>query len=128
MKLDKDLKPEFVDERGFILKLLDDGATNVKSVLLIESKKGTIRANHYHKKDSHYCYFLKGRMEYVEEDLPPKAPNRRTVVVEKGDIVYTPPMVAHAMKFLEDSTFLVLATESRHQTKYEDDIVRVKLV
>ena len=128
MKLEKGLKPEFVDERGFIMKILDDGVTNIKSVLLIESKAGTVRANHYHKKDSHYCYFLKGKMEYVEEELPPKPPNRRTVIVEAGDVVYTPPMVAHAMKFLEDSAFLVLATESRHQTRYEDDIVRVKVV
>jgi quercetin dioxygenase-like cupin family protein len=127
MQLEKNLQPEFVDERGFILKLLDDGKTVIKSVLLIESKKGSVRANHYHKVDSHHCYFLKGKMEYIEEDLPPKAPNRRVQIVNAGDIVYTPPMVAHAMHFLEDSTFLVLATQSRHQTKYEDDIVRVKV-
>ena len=63
IKIFKQIKPEFTDERGEIFKLLDDGKTVVKSVLLITCKKGAIRANHYHKKDSHYVYMLSGSME-----------------------------------------------------------------
>ena len=59
----RDIKPEFVDARGGITRVLSDSKAVVKSVLLITSKKGSIRANHYHKRDSHYSYMLSGRME-----------------------------------------------------------------
>ncbi|MBI2653766.1 cupin domain-containing protein [Candidatus Woesearchaeota archaeon] len=117
---------DFVDARGEIFKLLDDGKTSIKSVLLITSKKGSVRANHYHKKDSHYVYMVSGSMEYTEQTL--KGGKKESVIVKKGELVYTPPMTLHAMRFLEDSEFLALATESRHQQAYEDDTVRIKIV
>ena len=43
----------FVDERGEILNLLD---VSVTSIAVITSKKGAVRANHYHKTDYHYCW------------------------------------------------------------------------
>lgn len=130
-KVLKGIKPEFVDDRGGITKLLDDGRTIVKSVLLLTSKKGSVRANHYHKKDSHYSYMLSGKMEYTEQPVDANGKfigKKETVIVEKGDMVYSAPMTAHAMKFLEDSVFIALATESRSQAAYEEDTVRVKLI
>jgi quercetin dioxygenase-like cupin family protein len=123
----RDIKPEFVDERGGISKLLDDGRTIIRSVLLITSKKGSIRANHYHKQDSHYCYFLSGSMRYTEKPLD-EGSEKKSTIVKAGDVIYTPPQVAHVMEFLEDSVFITLATKSRHQDAYEEDTVRVKLV
>ncbi len=125
------IKPEFVDERGGITRVLDDGRTVIRSVLLITSRKGAIRANHYHRKDSHYSYLLSGRMEYSEQpvDSSGKAHGKtETVILEAGDMVYSAPMVLHAMRFLEDSVFLALATESRHRQAYEEDTIRVKLI
>ena len=52
----------------------------------------------------------------------------KTIVVNAGEIVESPPMTMHAMRFLEDSSFIVLTTESRDQKKYEKDTVRVKLI
>ncbi len=126
MKIMRNIAPDFTDERGDIIKLLDDGKTNIKSVLLITCNKGAVRANHYHKHDSHYAYILSGSMEYTEQNLDNKKTESATV--KKGDLVYTPPMTAHAMRFLEDSVFLALATESRHHEAYEDDTVRIKII
>lgn len=127
----RQFKPEFVDERGGITRLLDDGKTVIRSVLLLTCKKSSVRANHFHKKDSHYAYLLSGSMEYTEQKVDSSgnfAGNKESVVIKAGDMVYSAPMTAHAMKFLEDSVFLALATESRHQSAYEEDTVRVKLV
>ncbi len=127
----RNIKPEFVDERGGITRVLDDGKTLVRSVLFITCKKGSIRANHYHKKDSHFSFLLSGRMEYTEQPVDSSGKphgKKETVVLEAGDMVYSAPMVIHAMRFLEDSAFLALATESRHQGAYEEDTVRVKLI
>ena len=120
----KNIRPEFTDERGGITKILDDGKTVIRSVLLISSKKGSVRANHYHKKDAHYAYLLSGRMEYTE--APVSEPGRlESVVLEAGDMVLSSPMTIHRMRFLEDSVFLALATESRSQADYEADTVRI---
>ena len=126
IRITRNVKPDFTDERGEIIKLLDDGKTNIKSALLIICKKGAIRANHYHKKDTHYVYMLYGSMEYTEQDL--KTKKTETVVVNKGGMIFTPPMTPHVMRFLEESAFLTLATESRNQEHYEDDTVRVKII
>lgn len=126
----KDLKkitPFFTDERGEMSYVID-GEAEINSILLITSKKGAVRANHYHKKDSHYSYMVSGKMEYTWYDIQPKKTQKKTVIVKTGDLIYTPPMVAHAMHFLEDSTFLALSAKQRGKGKYEEDLTRVKVV
>lgn len=124
MKVFRNIKADFTDERGDIIKLLDDGQTTAKSILMITCAPGSVRANHYHKTDWHYCYMLKGKMEYVEHPLgEPKKLER--VILNEGDMVYTAPTDVHAMKFPEDSIFLVFARNSRSQLNYESDTVRV---
>lgn len=124
MKLIKKIKPEFIDRRGGITKLLDDGKTNIKSILLITSKKGSVRSNHYHKKDAHHIYMISGEMEYYEK---PVRGNKKTqkIIVKKGDIIYTPPMAIHTTRFLKDSVFMAFSIKSRNQKAYEKDTVRV---
>ncbi|MEK6942394.1 MAG: cupin domain-containing protein [archaeon] len=126
IKLIRQLKPDFSDSRGEIFKILDDGKTKIKSVLLITCKKGAIRANHFHKKDSHFTYMLSGSMEYFEEPL--SGGKKGSVIIKKGDLLYTPPKVKHAMHFLEESVFLALSPKSRNHEDYEKDTVRVKLI
>jgi dTDP-4-dehydrorhamnose 3,5-epimerase-like enzyme len=123
MKVVKNIKPEFKDARGAIFKILDDGKTAIKSVLIITSKKGSVRSNHYHKKDAHYLYMLTGKMEYRERNVA--GGRTRTRIIKKGNMVYTPPKMIHTCIFLEDSSFLTLATQSRSQKHYERDTVRV---
>lgn len=127
MKYVKTIKPFHIDERGEMRHLIDD-RTPITSVLLITSKKGAIRANHYHKKDTHYSYMLEGKMEYTYQNLKIKNKKKQSVIIEKGDIVCTPPMTIHAMRFLADSVFLAITTEDRDQKKYEKDTIRVKLI
>lgn len=111
--------------------MLDDGQTVIKSMLMMTSKPGAIRANHFHKEDGHYVYLLTGSMEYFEAPLVDGVPDLSRMekeVVKAGDMVFTPPMVGHAMKFLEDSICFVFALKSRSQDDYEQDTVRVKLI
>ena len=119
-----ELLPPFSDERGAIYPLVD---AKMESAVLITSKEGSIRANHYHKTDWHYCYVLEGAIEYYHRphgsDEEPKK-----VMVNKGEMVYTPPMVDHAMKFPTDTVFLTLGGNPRDQETYEADIERVELV
>ena len=127
-KLPKDvlvmLEPPFADDRGFIQPLVD---MPMKSAVIITSKKGTVRANHYHQTDWHFCTVISGKIKYHWRDHGDS--NRpESLVVEAGQTFFTPPMVEHAMEFLEDTTFLTLGRNSRKQEVYEADVVRVKLI
>ena len=43
-------------------------------------------------------------------------------------MIFTPPMVDHAMKFPEDTLFLTLSRNPRDQKNYEEDVVRVDMI
>lgn len=115
------------DERGTIKNIFDPDI-RIRSVLMITSRAGSIRANHYHKKDTHYVYLLSGKMEYTEKDMNSRNSRRKTYLIHPGDLVLSPPMVAHAMHFLEDTVFLAFTTEPREQASYEKDTVRIQLI
>ena len=118
------LEKPFTDIRGVLQPLVDE---MMKSAVMIESKKGTLRANHYHKTDWHYCYVISGTMEYFHRPTgSDKEPER--LLVRAGEMVFTPPMVDHAMKFPEDTVFLTLSRNPRNQLAYESDVVRVEVV
>ena len=121
-------KPEFVDERGFITRLVDTDDYHLRAVLYITSKKGTVRGNHYHKKDAHYVYCLSGRFRYSEKDMRKPKSKVRSVILKPGDIVLSQPLMVHSMEFLEDTVFLAFTTERREQDQYEGDTVRIKIV
>ena len=118
------LEKPFADVRGVLQPLVDE---MMKSAVMIESKKGSLRANHYHKTDWHYCYVISGTMEYFHRPTGSAAEPER-LLVRAGEMVFTPPMVDHAMKFPEDTVFLTLSRNPRNQLAYESDVVRVEVV
>ena len=115
------LADPFVDARGAIQPLVDE---DMKSCILISSKQGTVRANHYHKTDWHYCYVLKGLIEYYHRPTGSDAAPEK-VMVEAGQMFFTPPMVDHSMVFPEDTVFITWGRNSRLQEVYEADVVRI---
>ena len=119
-----ELEKPFVDVRGAIHPLVD---RLMKSAVLIESKKGTLRANHYHKTDWHYCYVISGCIEYYHRPTGSDA-EPECVVARAGDMVFTPPLVDHGMVFPEDTMFLTLSRNPRDQETYEADVVRIDLL
>ena len=118
------LKQPFVDERGEIQPLVD---AVMKSCVLITSKQGTVRANHYHKTDWHYCYVLSGSIEYYHRLHGSTEPPGK-VAIKAGQMFFTSPVVEHAMVFPEDTVFLTMSRNSRLQEVYETDVERVELI
>ena len=115
------LEKAFIDLRGSIQPLVD---LPMESAVLIHSKKGAVRANHYHQTDWHFCYVLSGSIEYLHRPTGSKA-RPKAVFVKEGELFFTPPMVDHQMIFPEDASFLVLGRNSRAQPVYEADVVRI---
>jgi quercetin dioxygenase-like cupin family protein len=115
------LAKPFEDDRGAIQPLVD---VTMESCVLITSKSGSVRANHFHKTDWHYCYVLSGEIDYYHrptgtEDKPEK------VTIRAGELFWTPPMVDHAMVFPQETVFLTFGRNSREQAVYEADVVRI---
>ena len=68
----------------------------MKSAVLINSKKGSLRANHYYKTDWHYCFVLNGEIEFYHRRTGSKK-EPEILIVKKDQMVFTPPMVDHAI-------------------------------
>ncbi|MBI4678531.1 MAG: cupin domain-containing protein [Elusimicrobia bacterium] len=118
------LERPFLDDRGAIQPLVE---RVMKSALVISSRKGALRGNHFHKTDWHYCYVVSGVMYYFHRPTGSLSKPEK-VVVKPGGMVFTPPMVDHAMRFPKDTVFLTLSRNPRDQTAYERDIIRVELL
>ena len=118
------LEKPFVDDRGSIQPLVD---LMMRSAVMIHSKAGSLRANHYHKTDWHYCYVIYGKIEYFYKNVDSEK-KTKLLIAEKGSMIFTPPLVEHCMKFPEETLFLTLSRNPRDQKTYEEDVVRVNLI
>ena len=107
---------EYIDDRG---KISNHELTEpINLIGLIESKKGTIRANHYHPQQEQKCLFTKGQIiEIFKDILNPNAP-KITQVVNEGQLSIIKPNVAHTMVFTKDTTFLNLVRGERDHENY----------
>ena len=107
---------DFVDERGIISNYYMDDYINM--IGYVESKKGTIRGNHYHPIQTQKCLLIKGKYISLTKDLmdPHSIVEKR--LVNEGELSTIPPNVAHTMVFLEDSIFLNLVNGEREHKNY----------
>ena len=113
----------FRDERGYLLKILDKGFS---SCIEIFSKKGTIRANHYHKKDEHFCYVLKGEILFFYRNRK-KGSKLNHKIMKKGDLFFTTYDQDHLAYFLKTTHFLSYSSRKRTKIDYENDLVRLNM-
>ena len=112
----KDGKNLFIDQRGEISN--HELTEPINLIGMIKSKKGTIRANHYHPQQEQKCLFTKGQIiEIFQDILNPNAP-KITQVVNEGQLSIIKPNVAHTMVFTKDTTFLNLVRGERDHENY----------
>lgn len=118
------LPPPFVDGRGEIQSLVE---MPMQSSHIIRSNPGAIRGNHYHKTDWHFDYIISGECEFyfrpVGDTNPPKM-----MMLKSGQMLWTPPMVEHAMRYPVECLMVSFARNPRTHDAYESDVVRVKLI
>lgn len=128
----------FEDPRGIILNILS--GEDIRHVAFITSKAGTVRANHWHPhtvvrgaeamSGAQWIYVLRGGYQSVacqlhvtwgrEGDVPAiqYVGQPEIQIVRAGDLVYTPPEVAHAQWFTEDTEFLNIDGVTRETEGY----------
>lgn len=107
---------EFIDSRGKILNY--ELTESINLIGYIESKSGSVRANHYHPVQEQKCLLVKGKYISVTKDLLVDNSPIETRLINQGDIAIIQPNVAHTMVFLEDSIFLNLVRGEREHENY----------
>ena len=122
-KLQFKIGKTFKDKRGWLKKILDG---NFSSCIEVYSKKGSIRANHYHKKDKHFIYVINGEILYFYRDRK-KTAKTRFKIMKKNDLFFTPSMQEHMAYFTKNTHFLAFSTRKRTKFDYEKDLVRVNM-
>ncbi len=121
-KFDKNLEytfkgvRDFIDERGKISNY--DLPEPINMIGYIESKKGTMRANHFHPVQEQKCLLIKGQFISIYKDLLDEKSIKITHIVNEGDMIVTQPNVAHTMVFTEDTIFLNLVRGEREHENY----------
>lgn len=120
MKVDT-IKPAFSDARGEITDILKNSP--VEYATLITSKKGAVRANHFHKDTYQWVYMLEGRMR-VRAQMPGEKVEE--VILKKGELIVNVPHESHAFEALEDAVMLVLTKGPRGGEDYEKDTYRLE--
>lgn len=116
----------FVDGRGRIDNF--DLKFPVSMANIITSKKGTVRANHYHPEQLQQVLVVSGSYLSVAKDLSIQDSELRFLVVKTGQLSIMPPMVAHTMIFLEDCTFINLVPNEREHQNFGKHTVPYVLV
>jgi quercetin dioxygenase-like cupin family protein len=122
-KFSHKLGKTYRDKRGYLTNILNNGFS---SCIEIYSKKNTIRANHYHKKDEHYAYILNGKILFFFRDRK-KNSKLNYKIVKKGDLFFTTYQQDHMAYFLENTHFLAFSSRKRSKFDYEKDLIRLKM-
>ena len=115
------LDAPFIDARGMIQNILHEQRG---STVIITTEANTVRANHRHREDNHFCMCLSGMVEYYERQIGSKlTPKCR--IFRPYQLFYTPAMVDHAMRFPVKTVLLVLGNRHRSPEDYEKDLIRL---
>jgi quercetin dioxygenase-like cupin family protein len=112
----------FEDERGVIQDLL---VRKLDAVTRIDTVKGAIRGNHYHKHTTQWTYVISGRLRIVTHPDWGLAALRQENVYGPGEMACELPNVPHAWEALEDTSVLVFTHGPRSGDAYESDTFRL---
>lgn len=106
------------------------GIVNIKhggiggTVSILKCQPDTVRARHLHREDSHWCFVLRGMVEYYER-APGSTEKPEPQLFHEGELFFTPPLREHAMYFPIYTELLSLSAKTRTHEEHEADVVRV---
>ena len=112
----RDGENEYKDNRGKISN--HELPEPINLIGLIDSKKGTTRANHYHPIQEQKCLVTKGQFIEIFQDIINENSPKVTQVVNEGQLSIIKPNVAHTMVFSKDTVFLNLVRGERDHDNY----------
>lgn len=113
--------PAFVNEAGSITNI---AFGEFACVSWLHSMPGSFRSRHWHTRDSHVLYVVKGEMWIKERELDGAYPKEWTKVYP-GESVYTGPLVVHQTYFPKATDLISMSRLPRDHASHESDLNRV---
>ena len=110
------------DNRGKIVDIFYK--KNINHVAVVQSVKGSVRGNHYHRLTTQHMLITKGSLEYWHKPLHSEL-DAECILLKEGDFVSTPPNEIHALNIVEDNEFVVFTEGVRGGKDYEQDTFRL---
>lgn len=116
-------KVDFKDVRGTIMDIFVKEP--YEHCVIVHSKKGSVRGNHFHSKSQQSDFMLYGTMRaYCRKQ---KSKKIETFVVRPNDVTYWDKGEAHEFIALEDCAFLSFVNGPRGGDNYESDTYRLEV-
>jgi len=109
----------FTDGRGKLTGIMQ--GEKWEEINYIESLKGCIRGNHYHKKTKEGFYIIDGRIKVSLLDINTNL--KKDFIAKKGDIFVIKPNTLHTFKVLGDSRWVNML--SKAMNKDSKDICKI---
>lgn len=107
---------DFIDHRGKILSFIPKDS--IKEFVMIETRVGVDRGNHYHPEFDEYIVLIQGKGVYIE-----KIDGReRTVEVESGECVHIPHGIYHT--FIPATDCLAVSCLTKKWNDCENPIIK----
>jgi len=91
-----------VDERGAMLGIFQ--GYKWEEINYVESTKGSVRGNHYHKETTEGFFVIDGKIKVTLVNMTKDS--KRTFVAKKGDIMLIKPDTIHTFEMLENSKWI----------------------
>ena len=95
---------------------------------LIETVKYGMRSNHYHPEQTQQLLVVSGKALSISKDLNKYNSEIKVQVVHSGDLVITPPYVAHTNIYLENTVQMNLVNGNRDKDKFNKHTIKYELV
>jgi dTDP-4-dehydrorhamnose 3,5-epimerase-like enzyme len=115
-------KVNFKDERGIITDIFVNAPKD--HAVVIFSKKGAVRGNHYHKKSVQSTFVVSGQLTMLTQKVGQKKIYRH--ILKPNDLMEHMPLEAHALLADKDTIFLAFIDGARGGKNYEKDTFRLK--
>ena len=94
------------DDRGKIYGILNN--FSIEEINFIDTYKGTIRGNHYHKKTTEIIFIIDGNVKVIYQSISKKVEleGKGSIIVRKNDIFLIEPYIIHTFIAQEDSKWI----------------------
>jgi len=92
----------FADDRGKLMGVFQ--GRKWEEINYVESVKGCVRGNHYHKETAEGFFIIDGKVRVTLLDVVKNS--KRTFIAKKGDILLINPNTLHTFEMLEDSKWV----------------------
>ncbi|MDD2482363.1 MAG: WxcM-like domain-containing protein [Lutispora sp.] len=119
----------FEDARGYLKKTFKksffDTNRQIEEIYILYSCKGSVRGNHYHKKNMESFFIIKGTAKVAIKNVKTGFSQEFDINESDNLLMIVPPYVAHAFKNEKDIELIILAIATKEYVQIDNDTYKL---